>query len=129
MAETFETILSELSALERAFKNESNEVSGSQGLEDVRIKYLGRKGSVARYFKKMGAVSTEDRPKLGNALNKLKDEFQAEIDHIQVSLQTKSEDNGFIDLTLPGTPPQVGYRNPLMCRTASPCPSGKCPGG
>lgn len=114
MAESFEIILSELGALEGAFKSESDEVKGPQGLEEIRIKYLGRKGSVAQYFKKMGSVSTADKPKLGNALNKLKDEFQTEIDRIQVSLQTKSEDNGFIDLTLPGTPPQVGYRNPLM---------------
>ncbi len=114
MAESFDTILSELNNLEEAFKNDSKEVKQPQSLEEIRIKYLGRKGSVAQYFKKMSTVSAEDKPKLGNTLNKLKDEFHAEIDRIQLSLQTKSEDNGFIDLTLPGTPLQVGYRNPLM---------------
>jgi len=114
MSESFDTILSELNDLEGAFKNDSKGVEQPESLEAIRIKYLGRKGSVAQYFKKMAAVSTEDKPKLGNALNKLKDDFQAEIDRIQASFHTGSEENGFIDLTLPGTPPQVGYRNPLM---------------
>lgn len=115
MSESLQTILDELSALETAFKKDAKEAKKPQSLTEVRIKYLGRKGSVAQYFKKMGAVSAEDKPKLGNALNKLKSEFQAEIDRIQDSLTAKEgEENGFIDLTLPGTPPHVGYRNPLM---------------
>ncbi len=114
MSESFDRILSELNDLEGAFKNDSKEVTQPESLEDIRIKYLGRKGSVAGYFKKMNAVSSEDKPKLGNALNKLKEDFQAEIARIQASLKTESEVDGFVDLTLPGTPPQVGYRNPLM---------------
>ncbi|MCH8873976.1 phenylalanine--tRNA ligase subunit alpha, partial [candidate division KSB1 bacterium] len=62
MAESFDTILSELNNLEEAFKNDSKEVKQPQSLEEIRIKYLGRKGSVAQYFKKMGAVSAEDKP-------------------------------------------------------------------
>lgn len=115
MAESLEKILTELAALRSAFENDGKEVKHPVALEDLRIKYLGRKGAVGDYFKRMASVSQEDRPKLGNALNKLKRDFQVEIDRIQGSLKASSmEDNGFIDLTLPGTPPQVGYRNPLL---------------
>ena len=44
-------------------------------IENFRSIYLGRKGKVASLFSLMGKASNEDRPALGNSLNKLKNYF------------------------------------------------------
>ena len=38
----------------------------------IKIVYLGRKGKIAILFSQLGTVDPEDRPKIGQALNKLK---------------------------------------------------------
>ena len=40
-----------------------------QEIDELRSKYLGRKGMVASLFSSMGSASAEERPKLGKELN------------------------------------------------------------
>lgn len=114
MANLSET-LNKLSSLKEHFDREINEITSAQRLEEVRVKYLGRKGELANYFKLMGTLSPEERPQLGAALNALKDRIQQAVDQLAQRLRSSKDDGSYLDLTLPGAYQQeVGYTNPLL---------------
>ena len=79
-------------------------------IEELRSKYLGRKGDVAVLFSLMGKASAEERPILGQKLNALKDEL-SDLFERKVSSVSKFQQNAedaVIDLTLPGKQPRMG---------------------
>ena len=79
-------------------------------IENFRSTYLGRKGKVASLFTLMGKASNEDRPALGNSLNKLKTElttlFENKVAEINFSKQKAQDDS--IDLSLPSKQQRLG---------------------
>jgi len=88
--------------------------SGNGAVDQIRIKYLGRKGLVANLFVEMGKVDSDERPQMGKILNELKSELTCEIDHLSESDTSESKTDGSdIDLTLPGDPIPVGSIHPL----------------
>ena len=88
--------------------------SENSAIDRIRIKYLGRKGLIASLFVQMGTVSEEERPQMGQILNKLKLDITAEIDGFRsVDLESGSGANSNIDYTLPGDPIPVGSIHPL----------------
>jgi len=76
----------------------------------LRSSYLGRKGEVANLFTQLGSLDSEVRPKVGQALNKLKNElndiFDQKLEEVS-NIQNKVEDS-FVDLTLPGSLQRYG---------------------
>ena len=79
-------------------------------IEELRSKYLGRKGDVASLFSLMGKASAEERPILGQKLNALKKELSGLFER-KVSSVSKSQQNAedaAMDLTLPGKQPRMG---------------------
>lgn len=115
MAESLDNILKELDALRKDFDAALAQADSAQALEEVRIRFLGRKGLLSQYFKKMGMVSAEEKPRLGEALNSLKSECQEALERARQSLDVVAATDGeTIDLTLPGNYPEVGYKNALL---------------
>ncbi|MFQ5604709.1 MAG: phenylalanine--tRNA ligase subunit alpha [bacterium] len=107
-------MLQELDSLKKEFGQQIKQVEDAESLETIRVKHLGRKGSIAQFFKKMASLANEERPKLGEALNKLKTDFQNQVDALQQFLATDVVEEKYVDLTLPGTCPDIGYQNPLI---------------
>ncbi|MFQ5865101.1 MAG: phenylalanine--tRNA ligase subunit alpha [bacterium] len=95
-------------------KNQLKLVKDSDALQEFRIKYLGRKGVLAQYFKKLSTLAAEERPKIGQVLNDLKKQIEDDIEIRKSSLSSKDEESEYVDLSLPGIAPSVGYRHPLM---------------
>lgn len=114
MSESFNTILQELDNLQKLFKAEIQHVKDFSTLHDIRIKFLGRKGEISQYFKKISTLAPEERPKIGEALNTIKEQIQNELEQLHFSLSSKDEGDKYIDLTLPGILPSVGNSHPLM---------------
>lgn len=88
-----------------------------QELDAVRVKYLGKKGELTAVLKTMGKLSPEERPKVGQMANEVREVITAGIDKrnellkaAQQELKLKAET---IDVTLPGTKVEVGHRHPL----------------
>lgn len=84
-------------------------------LEQVRIKYLSRKGIVARCFKELGHVPEDKRPAIGQAINRLKkvlaqDIGQRKAELISTAGETK---NPALDITMPGIKPEIGGLHPV----------------
>ena len=115
MAASLSEILSSVASLREQFDTHAKDASSSARIEELRIKYLGRKGDITNFFGLMGNLSAEERPRLGEALNLLKNHVQTSLDELARSIAVKRTDDGYIDLTLPGTYQQeIGYTNPLL---------------
>ncbi|WP_417910481.1 phenylalanine--tRNA ligase subunit alpha [Candidatus Electronema sp. PJ] len=72
-------------------------------LEEFRVKYLGRKGLLANAMKQLGQAAPEERPRLGQLANTVKQEleglFQAKKETLEAGAGTVKQQ---LDLSLPG---------------------------
>ena len=86
-------------------------------LQDVRVKYLGKKGEVTALLKGLGKLSPEERPKMGAFVNAVRETLEAELDKIKSSMETAAMNARLeeekIDITLPGRAPKTGHIHPL----------------
>ena len=87
-------------------------------LDAVRVQYLGKKGELTARLKSLSALSADERPAAGQAINKAKQELQARINARRqaledLALEAKLEADA-IDVTLPGRGTGIGGRHPVM---------------
>ena len=98
--------------LEKARK-EIERVDSIQALEEVRIKYLGRKGMVAELFSQLPKLKGEERARRGQELNALKQDIMTALQQKEGELQSvalgKLAESEKLDVTLPGARPPLGH--------------------
>jgi phenylalanyl-tRNA synthetase alpha chain len=84
-------------------------------IDELRIRFLGRKGEVAQLFSTMGSIVAEERANAGKLLNELKIEvqslFNTAVKNISQNQEKSKSDN--IDYTLPGIELPVGSIHPI----------------
>ncbi len=90
------------------------ETSGVKELEELRVKYLGRKGALNLLLKKMGALDPDERPVWGKKINALKRELEDTIRSRREELSGQTEDTGNFDPTLPPELFRHPGRNPVI---------------
>jgi len=80
------------------------------GLEDFRIKYLGRKGQITQMLSQIGRFSREHKPQAGKLANKIKKDVTAAFERMKSSFSHAQQDKTqeLIDVTLPGIAPDIG---------------------
>ncbi|MET3682596.1 phenylalanyl-tRNA synthetase alpha chain [Alkalibacillus flavidus] len=95
-----------------------DEVKDSKALQDLRVKYLGKKGQITEVLKGMGKLSKEERPVIGQLANDIRDAITEALDTKQATLEEAALEQQLkeetIDVTLPGKPAQVGGSHLLM---------------
>lgn len=88
-----------------------------KALEQVRIRYLGKKGAITEVLRGMGQLSAEERPVVGQKANEVRESIQEELaKKAEVFEQAELEQrlaNEEIDVTLPGRPMNQGSTHPL----------------
>ena len=91
--------------------------SDEQALQDVRVKYLGKKGEVTALLKGLGKLSPEERPKMGALVNAVRQALEEEIDALKTSMEVAAMNARLeeekIDITLPGRAPKTGHIHSL----------------
>ena len=86
-------------------------------IEDIRIKYLGKKGELTKILRGMKELPKEERPVIGKLANEVRSTLENAIE--EASKKIKSNDtqakleNETIDITMPGVKQTVGKRHPL----------------
>lgn len=101
-----------ISAITGEFDSDLSNVSGLKSLEELRIKYFGRNGSVSLLFEDFKNLPKEEKPKYGQVINQLKNSTQEKFDQVKARLEAASEDTQErIDLSLPGKKRTVGSRH------------------
>lgn len=98
-------------------KSEILSATDAKTIEDLRIKYLGKKGELTKILRGMKSLSPEERPIIGklsndvrNEIEKLLSEVKEKIDNIEKEKRIESE---YIDITLPGKKVNVGHKHPM----------------
>src|SRR5256714_9622313 len=84
-------------------------------LETVRVKFLGRSGSVSEWSEKMKSLPKEEKPAVGKLLNEVRIAITAAIAARGENFRAEKESAAVadIDLSLPGTPHERGALHPL----------------
>ena len=91
--------------------------SKSATIEEIKVKYLGKKGELKTILRSMGNVSKEERPVIGKLVNDVKKILEDKIE--EVTKKAKEEEkqkklqNEIIDVTLPGKKNLIGKRHPI----------------
>ena len=86
-------------------------------LEELRVKYLGKKGELTAVLKMMGKLSAEERPVMGALANAVRADIEAKLEERKAAanaaaLEAKLASEA-IDVTIPGTEVAVGRQHPM----------------
>src|SRR2546430_3133583 len=86
-----------------------------RSLEGVRVKYLGKSGTISEWGERMKTLGKEERPVVGKLLNQARNAVTAALDQRgeKVRVEKESDALASIDISLPGTPHEIGSLHPL----------------
>ncbi|MBO5020219.1 MAG: phenylalanine--tRNA ligase subunit alpha, partial [Clostridia bacterium] len=108
-----ETLNSISIAAKEAIKNAENETQ----IDEIRVKYLGKKGELTAILKQMGSLSPEERPKMGALVNEAKQELEVLIAEKKEELKAAAQEAKLleetIDITMPAKELKPGKLHPL----------------
>ncbi|HJA06055.1 MAG TPA: phenylalanine--tRNA ligase subunit alpha [Candidatus Mediterraneibacter pullicola] len=109
MKEKLEQIKSEATALIQA-------ADVPEKLNDVRVRFLGKKGELTAVLKGMKDVAPEDRPKVGQLVNDARAAIEELIDEYKTKMEKAIREQKMkeevIDVTLPSKKNIMGHRHP-----------------
>ena len=93
------------------------EVSASDALEALRVKYLGKKGELTAVLKQMGKLSAEERPVIGQVANEVRAKLEAAIESRAEQLASEAMAarllSETVDVTIPGEAKKLGSQHPM----------------
>lgn len=106
-----------LLAIKEAAFNEISAAENSGTLEEIRVKYLGKKGELTTILRGMGSLTPEERPVVGKLVNEAKNEVEEKLENAIKSIKEKEKNaklaSEIIDISLPGKKNIIGKRHPL----------------
>ena len=106
-----------LAQIGEELKKELDGAEALQTLEALRVKVLGKKGSLTALLRGMGGLSPEERPKMGQMINEAREKLTALLDEKQQELARKEKEFRLaaeaIDVTEPRDLPQIGAEHPM----------------
>ena len=106
-----------LLAIKEAAFNEISAAENSGTLEEIRVKYLGKKGELTTILRGMGSLTPEERPIVGKLVNEAKSEVEQKLEEVGTAIKTKEKNaklaSEIIDISLPGKKNVIGKRHPL----------------
>src|SRR5690625_5958747 len=109
--------MEDLQPLTEAALTEVADATALRELDEVRVKYLGKKGSISTLLKSLGKLSAEERPKAGAVINEARQQVQAAIEARKAALENAALAEQLasetIDVTLPGRGEKVGGLHPV----------------
>ena len=106
-----------LEKIELAAKAELEKIGDSAELENLRIKFLGKKGELTAILKQMAALSAEERPVIGQLANRVRADIEEAVAQKAAELKAEASQRRLIeerlDVTLPGKAPKLGKLHPM----------------
>ena len=106
-----------LEAIRAAAHQQLTEAKSLKELDDLRVKFLGKKGELTAILKRMGSLSPEERPVIGQLANQIREAVEGELtartQTLKTTLQAEKLRAEAIDVTMPGSAPAPGHRHPI----------------
>jgi len=117
--------MSEIDALKKQLESlqaEALEAFGAAtdltGLNDLRVRYLGKKGSLTEVLKGVGKLSPEERPVIGQSVNAVKQALGESLDAAELTLSEAENEKRIeaerVDVTMSGRITSRGYKHPVQ---------------
>ena len=110
-------MLEKLSRLREDVLEKLNNVGNLDGLNDLKVKVLGKKGEFTAIMKGMAEIAAEKRAEFGKVTNELKvvlqDRFDEKLNTLKEMVKQERLKNETIDITLPGRKANEGSLHPL----------------
>ncbi|MBU1016648.1 phenylalanine--tRNA ligase subunit alpha [Patescibacteria group bacterium] len=103
--------MKELETLKKEFETNIKEIKTEREVDDIYLKYLGKRGIVNKLLAKLATLPSGDKKVAGTEINNLKKGIQRLIENKKLLLTTENIEIG--DLTLPGIKPQIGHTHPI----------------
>jgi phenylalanyl-tRNA synthetase alpha chain len=99
------------------FEKRIKKATTADEVENLRIKYLGRKGEIRKLFGCIQEIPPEKRGEFGSLINELKSFMEKKFESMSEQLQNLStsstKEKPYCDLTLPGVPFVMGHQHPI----------------
>ena len=112
----------ELLELEKRALEELERTGDASELERFRVSYLGKKGLVTSFMRRLGKVPPKQRPEVGKLANRIKTNLSRHFDEVSEALASgKAERSTYLDVTLPGREQPRGHLHPISLATIEVC--------
>lgn len=107
----------EIEKIKRNAVEELNTIKNISELNELKVKYLGKKGEITAVLRGMGALSADERPVIGSLVNETRDFIEEQIktseiklkkEHIKEKLEKEK-----IDITMPSKKVAIGSIHPI----------------
>ena len=106
-----------IAKIEKEAKEALEKILDEKELNDLRIKYLGKKSELSNVLKDMASLTKEERPVIGEIANKVRKSIEESISkkeaEIEQKILAKKLENEKIDITLPSTKIKQGSKHPV----------------
>ncbi|MBE6973975.1 MAG: phenylalanine--tRNA ligase subunit alpha [Ruminococcaceae bacterium] len=93
------------------------EATTPAALEELRVKWLGKKGELTAVLKMMGKLSAEERPVMGQLANSVRAEIEAKLEQRKATIHAAVLEAKLaaeaIDVTIPGDAVVMGHQHPM----------------
>ena len=107
----------EIRKIEEKSLEEIQEAEDLKSLNEIKIKYLGKKGELTQVLRNMGNLSAEERPIIGALVNTIRDELTKKIEEKESKFEVEELNKKLaeekIDVTLPSEKIKRGSKHPL----------------
>jgi phenylalanyl-tRNA synthetase alpha chain len=107
----------ELESLQKEILASLSQVATEKELSEIRVRVLGRKGSLTQLLKRLGTLPEADRREIGKRANQVKEDLEKRIEETLLQIRERERREALerekIDVTLPGRRIPVGKRHPL----------------
>lgn len=94
---------------------EIDSAADEQTLETARVKFLGKSGRISAWGEQMRTLGKNEKPIVGKLLNEVRNAVTAALESRAETFRSRKESETLarIDVSLPGTPHEIGALHPL----------------
>jgi len=107
-------IKKQIHSIKDSFLKAVEQVRDDSDLEQLKIEYLGRKSKFNQILKGLKDLSAEQKQEVGKLANIAKQDFQARLDELKISLDKSRNTDSQFDYTLPGKRTRLGRTHPIV---------------
>ena len=94
-----------------------DQVTTLEALDELRVRFLGKKGELTAVLKQMGKLSAEERPIMGQIANSVRAQIEEKLEQRKTEISASALEAQLvaeaIDVTIPGDPVSMGHEHPM----------------
>jgi phenylalanyl-tRNA synthetase alpha chain len=110
-------VLEELEKLREATLSSLSQALTEKEVAEIRVRVLGRKGSLTQLLKRLGSLPELERREIGKRANQVKEELERRIEEVLLRIQEEEGKEALrkerVDVTLPGRQIPLGKKHPI----------------